>query len=302
MSRSRFRIPAALFAIACAACERPAPPVAASLAPPLRAQATAHDPDADDEGLRAAMRQLRDRFACNAVSGCPAHAVIAGYGWHAVPLLQQTFERAPPQSSYRARTVRLLAESRHPGNEMMLAHVLGDRDPEVRGHAAVGLAWLGARRHEPALRALAGDDGGPWFAPGRLGALFALHVWGEPTAGAAYLRVLTELGDQNLAAHAIAFGVALCREPQGPDCTPLYPRLARHPGFLGRRAVVDAMVAAPQRQHVPALVELTADPVRSLADKAQHALAQVSGGPERPTAAWRQWAADTALAPTPTVP
>jgi hypothetical protein len=302
MSRSRFRIPAALFAIACCGCERSAPPPAQPPALPLRTQATASDPDADDEGLRAALRQLRDRFACNAVSGCPAHAVIAGYGWNAVPHLQQTFDRAPLQSSYRARTVRLLAEARHPGNEAMFAHVLDDRDPEVRGHAAVGLAWLGARRHELAVRALAGDDSGPWFAPGRLGALFALHVWGDPSAHSAYLRALDALSDQNLAAHAIAFGVALCREPQGPDCTAHYPHLARHPGFLGRRAVVDAMVAAPQPKYVPALVELTADPVRSLADKAQRALVQMSGGPERPTTAWRQWAADTALAPTPAVP
>ncbi|MBI5607690.1 MAG: hypothetical protein HY902_02295, partial [Deltaproteobacteria bacterium] len=71
----------------------PGPPTladAGSAAAPLtlRQQAVARDPEPSDEALYDRIDALKDRFACNTVSGCPAHAALVAYGWGARPLLE----------------------------------------------------------------------------------------------------------------------------------------------------------------------------------------------------------------------
>ncbi|MSP90759.1 MAG: HEAT repeat domain-containing protein [Myxococcales bacterium] len=276
------------------AVEVPAQPAHATPArepqrPTAHVQAIGPEPAAEDEGLRVALQAVHDKFACNAVSGCPAHGTLVGFGWAAVPHLQALFARAPAQAGWRARVVHVLADLGHPGNAALFEQALADRDPEVRGHAAVGLALLDVGAARPRLRALADDDAGPWFAPGRLGALWALHRLGDGDAGRTFVAVLGSLADQNLASHAIHFGVGLCARPGAPDCADVLPVLARHPGFLGRRAVARALAAAPRRQDATALVGLAADPVRSIAEVAMTALARLDGIPRPDAAAWQAW-------------
>ncbi|MBM4343867.1 MAG: HEAT repeat domain-containing protein [Deltaproteobacteria bacterium] len=282
--------------LAVSGCNQPtatpaAPDTSVGPAVTLRQQATGRDPDAPDEALRDAVRALQDRFACNAISGCPAHATLVGFGWQARPLLEQAFGRAGLQSSYRARAVQIVAEIRDPGAEPLLARLLDDRDPEVRAWAIVGLRDLDARSHRDRIAEATASDT-LWLAAPRLAALWALYGWGEAAKGPAFQQLLTELARQQMAATALVVGAWLCARPDTPDCGAALPELARHPNFQVRRDALLGMARQPRRSYAAALVYLTNDQARSVRQTAMDTLAVLSRGhtaTDHP--GWQAWLA-----------
>lgn len=264
---------------------------AAQLAQDLRRQALQRDPEASDEALRDLISELKDRFRCNAISGCPVHARIAQYGWAARPYLETLFNKAGWQASYRARTAQLIAELGDPLAEPFLARLLEDRDPEVRAYAALGLMRLGGERHRGRLQELRHADQ-PWQAPARLAALFALWRLGDQAAGAEFSALLASLADLHAAGPALTLGAELCRQAEAPDCSAALPLIARHPGFQPRRAALLAMTARLRPSYAAALVYLLGDQARSLRDEAEAGLVALSGDATRSgREAWQQWCA-----------
>ncbi|MFZ4577101.1 MAG: HEAT repeat domain-containing protein [Myxococcota bacterium] len=255
----------------------------------LRKQALGRDPEAMDEALRAGLENLRDRFKCNDVSGCPAEAVLVGFGWHATPALQNAFLRAPRQAPYRARTVRIIAESKDPLALPFLRQALTDRDPEVTGHAIFGLGLLEARNQIDRLHQITSAVPTVWGSAPQLSAWWVLHHFGEPGAAAQFVERLKWLSSQQMGGPALAWGVSLCRKPGAPDCGEVLPLIARHAHYGARRAAAEAMAAAPRASDAATLVDLTGDPVPSIARAAEQGLRQLTGKALQGPDAWRKW-------------
>lgn len=269
-----------------------APTAAAAPAPDPRQQALARDPEASDEALRDLLSELKDRFRCNAISGCPVHPRIVQYGWAARPALEALFTKAGWQASYRARSVQLVAELADPLAEPFLLRLLEDRDPEVRGHAAIGLARLGAAQHRRRIQELSFADQ-LWQAPARIGALYALWRLGDAAAGDAFAQALVDLAPLHAAGPALTLGAELCRLQPAPDCAAALPLIARHPGFQPRRAALLAMTARLRPGYAPALVYLLGDQARSIRDEAEGALVALTGESQRSgREAWQAWCRD----------
>lgn len=266
---------------------RPAPTVSA------HAEALRRDPDAMDEGLREALRQFRDKFQCNGISGCKAEQTLVEYGWAARPYLEQLFQQAPAQASYRTRAVRTIAQLRDPSAQAFLVHALQDRDPEAKAYAIWGLGLLDAKTLRNRFEHIARDETMPWLAPPRLTALWTLHRWGDEAAGEHFLQQLHVLSTQQMAGPALTWGAELCMRDDSPDCRTVLPLLARHPGFTTRRQAARAMAARPQHGYEAALVDLASDSVRSISDNAVTALRQLTGLNFTEAADWRRWCSET---------
>lgn len=255
----------------------------------LHRQALQRDPEPTDEALRDLLSELKDRFRCNAISGCPVHERIVQYGWAARPYLETLFNKAGWQAAYRARTAQIVASLADPLAEPFLVRLLEDRDPEARGHAAVGLARLGAVQHRTRLQELRHSDQ-LWQAPARLGALFALWRLGDSSAGGEFAEVLAALAPQHSAGPALTLGADLCRQTDAPDCSAALPLIARHPGFQPRRAALHAMTSRLRPSYAPALVYLLGDQARSIRDEAEGALVALTGDHQRSgQRAWQEW-------------
>ncbi len=280
-------------ALGLCACRGAQPPATA----PQSADAgsvTGLDPAPVDEALLEALQSFRDRFACNAISGCPAEAVLIGFGWAARPHLEQMFQRAPKQATYRARAVRALAELRDPQALPFLRRVATDSDPEARGYAVLGIGLLGAREERANFEQLADSDRTVWSAAPRLSALWVLRRWGDPTAEARFLEELRLLTSQQMAGPALTWGLELCARPEGPSCDAVLPAAARHGNFTVRRAAIRAIAVHPTPALAPVLVMAAADPIHSLAEVAERALRELSGRQDLQGAgAWRDWCAQT---------
>ncbi len=275
---------------------RDAMPTVTGPAPTLRELATAADPEPPDEGLRDALRAMQDRFACNAISGCPAHQALVGFGWQARPLVEQAFARASLQAGYRARAVQVVAELRDPGAEPLFLRVLDDRDPEVRAWALIGLGDLQARQHSERVQEQAAADT-LWLAPARLAALWTLHRWGQADKGLQFQQLLGELATQQMAATALVVGAWLCARNDTPDCGAALPLLARHPNFQVRRDALHVMARQPRRSYAAALVYLTNDQARSVRQTAMDALTVLSRGHTATDhAGWQAWLSEQATA------
>lgn len=300
---SLFRPAALLLAtVACCACQGGRAPAVAA-APADAGSVTARDPAAIDEALRDALHAFRDRFACNAISGCPAEAIIIGFGWAARPHLEQMFQRAPRQATYRARAVHALAELRDPQALSFLQHAAVDVDPEVRGYAVLGIGLLGAREERPNFEQVTDADRSVWAAAPRLSALWVLRRWGDATAQARFAQEMALLVRQQMAGPALTWGLELCARPEGPSCDAILPLAAVHPNFTARREAIRAIAAHPRPALAAALVAATADPVHSLAEVAERTLAQLSGRQDLHGAqAWREWCEGTKCAELVPVP
>lgn len=246
-----------------------------------------------DEALRTALLAFRDKFACNSISGCPAEAELIGLGWVARPYLEQLFEKAPAQATYRARAVRVVAELRDPGGLPFLLGLVGHRDTEIRAQAIYGVGLLHAKQHRAGIASVADDDVPLWQAPPKLSALWVLHLWGDAAAGQRFVAYLKELAPRQMANAPLTWGIDLCGQPGAPRCAEAMAQVASNPGFTARRAAVRFMARQPRPEYAAALVALSGDTVRSIADLAQAALRQLSG---RPTlegrAAWQAWCAE----------
>ena len=243
------------------------------------------------EGLREALGQFRDRFACNNISGCAAERALHDFGWQARPLVQQIFDRAPEQSGYRSRAVRVVAELADPQGREFLRARLTDTDPEVRAYAIYGLGLIDDRTLQPALATIARDDPSAWMAPVRLSALWLAQRWGDATAARAFIVQLGLLAEQHLAVTGLVWGLTLCGRGDGLDCSRALPAVARHPNFQVRRAVARAMAAAPLPSHAAGLVGLTAESAHSISDAAESGLRLLSGLDLHGHAAWAGWCA-----------
>lgn len=285
-----------------AACERPqtvATPQPDAVTPAgtgktLRQEALGPEPEAMEEGLLGALAEFRDKFKCNSISGCASHEVLVGYGWRARPHVEQLFATAPAQSSYRARSVRVLAELRDPQALPTLLRALTDRDAEVRGYAAYGLGLLEARDHAAAVRTTEQAAQGPYEGAARVSAQWTLARWGEAGAAERFLQSIRTLSGQVMGGPGLTWALELCMRPDSPDCSPVLPLAGRHPGFTARRLAARAMALRPQPSYAASLVDLTGDPVRSIRETAEGALARLSGRDDlRGTAAWRKWCQET---------
>jgi hypothetical protein len=296
-------------AVACAHESPSVPPDAASAplpAPVIQPHEAAlgRDPEAMSEPLRDALKQFRDKFACNQISGCPAESVLRQLGWQTRPYLQQLFEKAPEQAQYRSRAVRVLAELQDPLARNFLRDRLQDTDPEVRAYAIFGLGLLDDRWLEPLLPTIGRDDATAWMASVRLSALWQGARWGDRTAEPAFLRQMAMLAEQQMAVQGLIWGLALCMRDDGPNCQTVLPLVARHPNFLVRRSVAKAMARAPLPSFAAGLVALTTETARSIAEPAEQALRALSGQDLHGASDWRRWceatqcqrAADEAIA------
>lgn len=280
-----------LITSACAESPPPAAVDASAVAPPrdLHREALGRDPDAMPEALRDALKNFRDRFACNSISGCPSERVLLDLGWTARPYLQQVFDKAPAQATYRARAVRLIAELRDPLARTFLRERLQDADPETRAYAIFGLGLIDDRELEHLLPTIARDDASAWMAPVRLSALWLAAKWGDPSAERAFRQQLAWLARQQMAVQGLVWGLTLCMRDDGPHCEAALPAIARHPNFLVRRQVAKAMAAAPKPAYALGLVGLTAETARSISEPAEQALMVLSGQDLHDAASWRRW-------------
>ena len=280
----------------------PPPVTAKQSATEIRRHALERDPEPTDEGLRDLIAELKDRFRCNAISGCPVQARLTAYGWAARVPLEGLFARAGWQTPYRARTVQIIKELGDPGAEPFLAHCLEDRDPEVRAQGALGLASLGASKYTQRLQELRHADQ-PWQAPAKVGALYALWQLGDEAAGAEFSVTLQALAPLHMAGGALTLGAELCARVPAPDCRAALPAIARHPGFQARRAALHAMTARLHPSYAPALVYLLGDQARSIRDEAEAALVALTGDQSRngkdEWLAWCQSGGCKALLPGP---
>ncbi len=266
-------------------------PVTATTPADLHRQALTRDPQAVDDGLRGALTDFRDKFKCNNISGCKPEEVLLGFGWQALPQLQMMFAQAPSQAPYRSRIIKVIAEMRAPMTLGTLAKGLQDRDADVRGYAAYGLALLEAQAFRPILMRTGQDPVPVWQAPARVGALWGAGRLGDSASALGFVAYLKALAQENMAGPALAWGVELCMRPESPDCREVLPTIARHASFTARRQAARAMAARPLIAYAPALIELTADPVHSIARVAQAALVQLAGVDLPDAAAWRVWCA-----------
>lgn len=255
----------------------------------VRRQALQRDPEPTDEALRDLIAELKDRFRCNAISGCPVHLRLVAYGWAVRTPLEGLFAKAGWQSPYRARAVQIIADLGDPAAEPFLAHTLDDRDPEVRAHGALGLARLGAVAHRQRLQELRHAEQ-PWQAPAKIGALFALWQLGDAQAAVEFSASLQALAPLHMAGSALTLGAELCGRNPAPDCSAALPAIARHPGFQARRAALHAMTARLRPSYAPALVYLLSDQARSIRDEAEAALVALTGDQTRSgLEAWQAW-------------
>ena len=252
-------------------------------------EAQGRDPDAVPEAIRDALKQFRDRFACNNISGCPSENVLLNYGWAARPFLQQVFEKAPEQAQYRSRAVRLIAELRDPLARGFLRDRLQDSDPETRAYAVFGLGLIDDRDMARLLPTIGRDDSSAWMAPVRLSALWLALRWGDASAQQAFVQQLAMLAEQQMAVQGLVWGLTLCMRDDGPRCQAALPTIARHPNFLVRRQVAKAMAAAPQPSYALGLVALTTESARSISEPAEQALRVLSGQDLHGSGEWRRW-------------
>ncbi len=285
--------------------ETSAPPAARPVAPPARAAravtATDVDPGAMDEALRAALRDLRDRFRCNSISGCKAHDVLVGFGYRARRPLEAIFPTAPQQAPYRSRIVRIVAELQDPASRPFLRSVLQDGSDKARGYAVYGLALLGDPRDQEMMRSYAEAPGIIASAMTRVSAAWGLAYQGEASGAARFDAVLREAAVHQLGGVTLRWALELCRVPKGPRCDTALALSARHPAYVVRREVLRTIGPRPQRAHAAALVVLAADPNPNLARRARRALQTLSGRVDiRDAAGWRAWhAAQQGAAPAP---
>ncbi len=260
------------------------------------AEALGRDPEPMPEPLRDALRQFRDRFACNNISGCPAEAVLLNIGWPARGYLQQVFEKAPDQALYRSRAVRVIAELRDPSSRAFLRDRLQDSDPEVRAYAVFGLGLIDDHELVRLLPSVGRDDATAWMAPVRLSALWLALRWGDPSAQQAFVQQLALLANQQMAVQGLVWGLTLCMRDDGPNCQAALPAIARHPNFVVRRQVAKAMAMAPQPSYAQGLVALTTESARSISEPAEQALRVLSGQNLHGSDEWRRWCETTQCA------
>lgn len=288
----------ALAASGCRA-EVPEQPATKQVAPVAqRQQALGRDPQAMDEALRGLLDQFRDKFKCNGVSGCPSQEALRAFGWTARPYVEQVFASAPAQSNYRARSVWLLGQLADPMAQPVLRGALRDRDPEVRGYAAYGLARLGDGAVAGELREWTEGPVHPWTGPAQLAAWWALWRLGDAAALTHFTATATQLASHPMAGPSLVWASHLCAETPPHTCDAVLPRIALHPAFLPRRAALRAMASAPQPSFAPVLVQLLRDPVQSVRDLAHNTLVTISGrGDLQGLPAWEAWLATQPVSP-----
>lgn len=265
------------------------------------------DSAAMDEALRGLLDAFRDKFRCNSVSGCPSQEALRQFGWQARPFIEQVFQSAPTQATYRSRAVWLLASLRDPLARGTLRSALRDRDPDVRGYAAWGLALLREPDYAQWVAPLLDEPLHPWTAPGHLSALWGLGYLGDAAAQRAFLQGASTLATHPMAGPAMVWAATLCTPAGNPaglepvalagdaseatGCPALLAQISRNPGFLPRRAALRALAIAPTPSSAHALAAATSDPVHSLRELALQALAQLAGdGVTRTSAEWQAWA------------
>jgi len=252
--------------------------------------ATDRDTDGIDEGLRIALRNVRNKFKCNRISGCKPQDVAIGFGRHARPFVEQLFASAPRRAPWRSRTVRIVAELRDPDALPFLVERLGDRNEAVIAYAAYGLVLLDYRAEQKRFEDLATAGAGLMYAKTRLSTRWALARWGVKGAKAAFKGELEDRVGQLLGSGAVTWGLYLCTQWSGVDCERSWRLAARHPAFVVRRAVAERFEAVPRKRDIPVLVELAADPVPSVGRRARAVLVQLTGEAGlRDGGAWRKW-------------
>lgn len=277
-------------------------------ATPQRAAALQRDDAAMDEALRTLLDQFRDKFRCNGVSGCPSQQALRQFGWPARPYVEQVFHSAPAQATYRSRAMWLVASLRDPAAKGTLRQGLRDRDPDVRGYAAWGLALLSEPDYRQLVAHLLEEPLHAWTAPGRLSALWGLGLLGDAAARATFVREAATLSTHPMAGPALVWAAQLCSPANAPDDTPAVPlaaaatatddcagllaKISRNPSFLPRRAALRAIAANPKRVHLPVLMAALSDPVHSLRELAAQTLGHLAqDGVVRTPAQWRHWVA-----------
>ncbi len=265
----------------------PAAPVAAAVPP---AQATDLDPTAMDEGLRQALVDLRDKFRCNSISGCKAHAVLTGFGERALPALQNVFHTAPRQAQWRSRTVRIIADMQVPQARSFLRQVLTDDSDSARAYAVYGLALLDDRRDQQMMHNYADAPGIIASAMTRVAAAWGLAYLGDSAYAKRFVALTHEAAAHQLGGATLRWALQLCRVPHGPPCEGTLEAAARHPSYVVRREVLTSVDGT--MRSAPALVILAADPNVNLARRAERALRKLSGRADvRGGPAWRAWLA-----------
>ena len=246
-------------------------------------RANGRDDEAMPEGLRLALDELRDKFRCNGVSGCPAADVIRGFGFVAGPYLVQLLELARPDDAWRPRAVMLLAELGAPRAWQALERLLDDGDPEVHAAALFGLAQLDRPRALELARPRSAGRPPPFLAGPQLTALWLLARGGEGSRGEAErsraLGALHERGvdltAQLLAGKGIRALLGLCARADSPDCRPVTHAAAQHPTYHLRKAAAVAIAAHPAPADRSLLEQLRDDKVPSIRRLATTTLAKL---------------------------
>ncbi|MCO4762491.1 MAG: hypothetical protein KC502_13350 [Myxococcales bacterium] len=288
---------ALLLSLAVVACQRapaeapePAsqPASRSAVSPPAQVTATDLDPSAMDEALRQALVDLRSRFRCNSISGCKAHGVLVSFGERARLPVQRLFNVAPRQASWRARSVRIVAEMQRPAARPFLREVLKDNSDRARAYAVYGLALLNDRRDLALMTNYANAPGIIASAMTRVAAAWALGYWGDRSYTERFVALVHEAAAHQLGGATLRWSLELCRVPNGPSCSGALEMAAGHPSYVVRREVLRSV--GRDAVSIRALVTLAGDPNANLARRAEKALRRVSGRHNIVGAqAWRTW-------------
>lgn len=224
-----------------------------------------------DEGLVDALAELRDKFKCNVISGCPAHDVVRRYGWRASPYLQSMYGNSKPTDPWRARIVTIVALLQDPEATPMLMQALDDPMDAVKAAAVMGLAKLDRSELTERLQRLTRAGLGLQRAQARLAAWWALERFGVPGAARGFHDELAVRSGQFLASRAIVWGLQLCHleGSRAIDCHDLLHRAARHPAFIVRREVLDILHDHLRATDGPTIAALANDPIGSIARRAK---------------------------------
>ncbi len=243
-----------------------------------------------DEALLHALVDLRNKFRCNGVSGCPAHDILVGFRRHAWKPLRELFPLAPAKAPYRSRIVRIVAELELDEARPWLRKLLVDDSDKARGFAVYGLALLGDSRDLTMLRQFADAPGIIASAMTRTAAAWGLAIAGHDRGPKRFAAILKEAAEHQLGGATLRWGLELCQRPGSPSCDGILATAAGHPSYIVRRQVLRNVGAPWTDGELQALGVLVADPNPNLARRARAQLQRIKGGQALDSpSAWRQW-------------
>jgi len=273
------------------ACKSPSAPKAGNEAPQeIPPQALLPLPEDEDAlALRLAMDELRDRFKCNDVSGCPVRDRILAWGPRSRTALEDVFRLSAPQAPYRLRVVEILADLGDTGAELFLLERTKDKDDFIRAHALRGIANLELRAHLDRVRVTLHQTSPQNMPATHAAAAFAMAKLGDRTGLGSLIETVKPASQAATNPWALRFALDRCRDLRERACIPGFLAAADNPDYFARRAAMAGLRLFPDKSYVPKLIVCLRDPVVSLRRDAEDLLVSLTGTRQPNEEAWTAW-------------